>query len=248
LTSALASTTYLTSALASTTYLTSALAATTYLTSALAATTYLTSALAATTYLSITNAASTYLSITNAASTYLSIANAATTYLTQSNANSTYQKIVVGSIIQMPVGIVPPGYLECNGASSSVSTYPALSAVLNFLPYGGSSQSGIFFVPDYRGMFLRGKGQNGIDSNYASSSAYGMMQSDGIKTHTHNIDFGYITTASGGGSQNAYNSTGPSYNNPGTGSGRATGLTSNNANPYPDTRPGNFPILFCIKY
>ena len=157
--------------------------------------------------------------------------------------------MIVGSIIQMAMGVVPSGYLECNGASVSIATYPALSAYLNFT-YGGSAPSGLFNVPDFRGIFLRGKGTNGIDSNYASSSSYGMIQTDGIKAHTHDILFGYNQNVhvSGGSSQHAYNSTSPNYNNPGTGSGRASGLTTNNNNPYPDTRPGNFPILFCIKY
>ena len=75
-----------------------------------------------------------------------------------------------------------------------------------------------------------------------------MIQSDGIKTHTHNIDFGYLTTTGASGGQNAYNSTGPNYNNPGTGSGRQTITTNSNNVSYSETRPGNFPILFCIKY
>jgi hypothetical protein len=100
-------------------------------------------------------------------------------------------------------------------------------------------------------MFLRGKGTNGIDSNYASSSYYGMLQTDGIKSHTHDILFGYNANVQGsGGSFNAYCSTAPNYNNPGpaTVTPRATGITSNNANPYPDTRPGNFAVLMCIRY
>lgn len=186
-----------------------------------------------------------YLTTASAAATYQTIAGMSS-YLTTSSAAATYQPIVVGSIIQMAVGTVPSGYLACNGGSYSISTYPTLSAVLNFT-YGGSTGSGLFNVPDFRGMFLRGNGTNGIDSTYASAG-YGSLQTDGIKSHTHDILFGYLTTVSGGGGQNAYNSTSPNYNNPGTGSGRATGITSNNANPYPDTRPGNFAVLFCIKY
>ena len=165
-------------------------------------------------------------------------------YLTTASASSTYQPIVVGSIIQMAVGTVPSGYLACNGASLSTTTYSALFNVIGYT-YGGSSPN--FLLPDFRGTFLRGNGTNGFDSAYASAG-YGSLQTDGIKSHTHDILFGYLTTTSGGGSQNAYNSTSPNYNNPGSGSGRATGLTSNNANPYPDTRPGNFAVLFCIKY
>ena len=166
---------------------------------------------------------------------------------TKTYVDSTFHAIVVGSIIQMAMGTVPTGYLACNGGSYSSSTYPALSAFLNFT-YGGSAPSGMFQVPDFRGMFLRGAGTNGIDSAYASAG-YGSLQTDGIKTHTHGIDFGYNQNVQGsGGSFNAYSSTSPNYNNPGTGSGRATGITTSNNNPYPDTRPGNFAVLFCIKF
>jgi microcystin-dependent protein len=188
---------------------------------------------------------SSYLTSATASATYQTIAGMSS-YLTSATASATYQPMIVGSIIQMAMGTVPTGYLACNGGSYSSSTYPALSAFLNFT-YGGSSGSGMFQVPDYRGIFLRGAGTNGIDSTYVSSS-YGSLQTDGIKSHTHDILFGFLPTASGGGSQNAYNSTSPNYNNPGTGSGRATGLTSSNANPYADTRPANFAVLFCIKY
>ena len=165
-------------------------------------------------------------------------------YLTKTETNAL---MPVGSIHMMAMGTIPTGFLECNGQSVSISTYPALSAYLNFT-YGGSAPSGLFQVPDFRGMFLRGKGTNGIDSNYTSSSSYGMIQSDGIKSQTHNILFGYLPTTGSSGGQNAYNSTSPNYNNPGTGAGRVTGITSNNNNSYSETRPGNFPVLYCIKY
>ena len=149
----------------------------------------------------------------------------------------------------MAAGVVPSGYLECNGASVANSTYGALFNVIGYT-YGGTYPSAFFNVPDFRGMFLRGKGTNGIDNTYASSTNYGFLQPDGIKSHTHDILFGYnqnVQVTGGGG--NAYNTTGPNYNNPtGGGAQRATGITSNNANPYPDTRPGNFAVLFCIKY
>ena len=146
----------------------------------------------------------------------------------------------------MAVGTTPSGYLQCNGASLSTTTYSALFNVIGYT-YGGSGSN--FNVPDFRGIFLRGNGTNGFDSAYASAG-YGSLQTDGIKSHTHDILFGYnqnVQVTGGGG--NAYNSTGPNYNNPpGGGAQRATGITSNNANPYPDTRPGNFAVLFCIKY
>jgi microcystin-dependent protein len=205
---------------------------------------YLTSAVASATYQTIAGMSS-YLTSATASATYQTIAGMSS-YLTTATASATYQPMIVGSIIQMAMGTVPTGYLACNGGSYSSSTYPALSAFLNFT-YGGSSGSGMFQVPDFRGMFLRGAGTNGIDSTYASTS-YGSLQPDGIKTHTHDINFGFLTTTGTGGGGNAYNSTSPNYNNPDGGTGRAVGFTSSNNNPYADTRPGNFAVLFCIKY
>jgi len=215
-----------------------------YLLSSTASATYQTIA-GMTNYLTTIAAASTYLTIANASSTYQTIASMSS-YLTISSAAATYQPIVVGSIIQMPVATLPSGYLACDGGSYSIATYSALSTVLNFT-YGGSSPSGLFKTPDFRGMFLRGNGTNGIDSTYVSAN-YGSLQTDGIRAHTHDILFGFLPTVSGGGGQNAYNSTSPNYNNPGTGGGRSTGITSTNANPYADTRPGNFAVFYCIKY
>jgi microcystin-dependent protein len=188
---------------------------------------------------------SSYLTTASASSTYQTIAGMSS-YLTVASASSTYQPFVVGSIIQMAMATLPSGYLACDGGSYSTTTYSALSTFLNFT-YGGTAPSGLFKTPDFRGMFLRGAGTNGIDNTYASAT-YGSLQTDGIRAHTHDIDFGYLTTASSGGSQNAYNSTSPNYNNPNTGSGRATGFTESNNNPYPDTRPGNFCVFYCIKY
>ena len=167
---------------------------------------------------------------------------------TKTYVDSTFHQIIVGSIIQMAANVIPAGYLACDGASVSNSTYPALFNVIGYT-YGGTYPSATFSLPDFRGIFLRGKGTNGIDSTYASSTNYGFLQTDGIRAHTHDILFGYNQNVQGsGGSFNAYSSTSPNYNNPGTGSGRATGLTSNNANPYPDTRPANYAVLFCIKF
>ncbi len=177
--------------------------------------------------------------------TYQTITSMAS-YLTTSAAALLYQEKIVGSIIQMAVATLPSGYLACDGGSYSSATYSSLSTVLNFT-YGGSAPSGLFKTPDFRGMFLRGAGTNGIDSTYVSAN-YGSLQTDGIRAHTHDILFGYLPTVSGGGGQNAYNSTSPNYNNPGTGGGRSTGITSTNANPYPDTRPANFCVFYCIKY
>ena len=208
-------------------------------------------------YLTISNAAATYATIASlgsylttstAAATYATIASLGS-YLTTSTAAATYQPMIVGSIIQMAAGVVPSGYLECNGASVDNNTYGALFNVIGYT-YGGTYPSAIYSLPDFRGVFLRGKGVNGIDNTYASSTNYGFLQRDGLKAHSHGIDFGYSDSIQGGGSgaTRAYVSTSPNYNNPGPGTLRASGFTVNNPNPDPDTHPANYAVLFCIKY
>ena len=149
----------------------------------------------------------------------------------------------VGSIITMSVNSLPAGYLFCNGANISGGTiYANLFAVIG-TTYGNTGGiPGNFNVPNFNnGSFLRGFGGN--------SAAIGTQQADNIKTHTHDIKFGFLTTTGTGGGGNAYNSTAPNYNNPNSGAGRATGFTELNTAGSPDeTRPVNYAVYYCIKY
>lgn len=61
--------------------------------------------------------------------------------------------LTVGAVVPFAVGTVPAGYLECDGALISTTTYSALFSHLGTI-YG--SGSGTFAIPDYRGKFLRG--------------------------------------------------------------------------------------------
>jgi microcystin-dependent protein len=57
------------------------------------------------------------------------------------------QGVSTGLIIPWSTGTAPSGFLECNGASISTSTYAALFAVIGYT-YGGSGAS--FTLPDLR--------------------------------------------------------------------------------------------------
>ena len=149
----------------------------------------------------------------------------------------------VGPILTMANGTLPKRYLACNGTTYSITDYPDLYAVIG-TTFGGTS--GVNFTTPYYNnysAFLRGKG--------ADALAYGVVQNSNIKSHSHDIKFGYNDKVQGtGGSGNAYNSTGPlSFNNPGIGSGRATGFTELSTAGSPDEiRPLNFAVYYCIKY
>lgn len=80
----------------------------------------------------------------------------------------------VGSLIIWPTSTPPAGYLECDGAALSRTTYAALFAVLG-TTYGqgaGTQASTTFRLPDLRGEFIRGWDHGrGADANRTIGSA-----------------------------------------------------------------------------
>jgi microcystin-dependent protein len=140
---------------------------------------------------------------------------------------SIYAVNPVGSIIQMAVNLAPTGYLLCNGASYSTTTYAALYAVIGQI-YGFGT--GTFNVPNFQGAFLRGNGTQTKNSRTYTSNAPGVFQSDEVGSHTH--------------SQNVTN------NGVSTSVGSAFIPTSSNANSANSTenRPFNDCVYYYIKY
>lgn len=76
---------------------------------------------------------------------------------------------------------VPTGYLECNGAAVSRTTFSSLFAVIG-TAYGNGDGATTFNVPDMRGMFPRGWDHGaGVDP----ARSLGSTQADGFASHTH---------------------------------------------------------------
>lgn len=89
------------------------------------------------------------------------------------------------------------GWMLCDGRKLSAAQYPELFAVLGCL-YGcvtdgqGNQE---FYIPDYRGLFLRGADEGaGMDPDVSSrmlpnqsgtGSAVGSLQCDALQTHQH---------------------------------------------------------------
>jgi len=91
------------------------------------------------------------------------------------------QGVPAGSVFCMAVATVPSGYLECNGAAISRTTFSALFAVIG-TQYGAGNGSSTFNLPDLRGEFVRGF-DNGKGTDNGRS--IGSSQSDQNKNHTH---------------------------------------------------------------
>ena len=99
-----------------------------------------------------------------------------------------------GSVTAFAGNSLPSGYLKCNGALVSRSTYPDLFSAIG-TTYGSGDFSTTFRLPELRGEFVRGwDDSRGVDSG----RAFGSSQTDEFKSHTHRVnEGGDIPTYSG---------------------------------------------------
>ena len=91
------------------------------------------------------------------------------------------QAVPTGSVHMMATTTAPSGYLKCNGAAVSRTTYADLFAIIG-TTHGAGDGSSTFNVPDLRGEFVRGwDDSRGVDSG----RSFGSSQSDANKQHNH---------------------------------------------------------------
>lgn len=139
----------------------------------------------------------------------------------------TPSSVPVGTIIMFSASAPPTGYLECNGANISKTTYADLFAVIGNTYAAGSTTFGI---PDGRGYFFRGWDHGaGIDP----SRGFPTAQSDAFESHTHTF------TLKSSDASAAFAA---------DGSGTTSGNGTTNATGDTETRPVNITMLPCIKY
>lgn len=149
-----------------------------------------------------------------------------------------------GSVIAHMDDTVPDGYLECNGASLSTTTYSDLHGIIGY-KYGGSGSS--FNIPDLRGEFLRGWDHtSGIDPDRASRTnrgdgttgdVIGSKQNYQMQNHNHSGNYSYGTGTGGAWGSGISSS---AYANPISGY-----VVSQGGN---ETRPRNVYTMYCIRY
>ena len=126
--------------------------------------------------------------------------------------------VPIGSVFNLATTTVPTGFLECNGAAVSRSTYASLFAAIS-TTWGSGDGSSTFNLPDLRGQFVRGWDNSaGVDSGRSFASS----QSDQNKSHNHSItDSGHFHHAfrSGNSGESRFGSTLTSSNFPASGTG-----------------------------
>lgn len=94
--------------------------------------------------------------------------------------SSTPTYVPTGGMLMWGTSSAPTGYLLCNGAAVSRSTYSALYAVLG-TAYGSGDGSTTFNVPDFRDRFPVGAG-----TTYSANSSGGSADAV-VVSHTHTI-------------------------------------------------------------
>ena len=164
---------------------------------------------------------------------------------------ATKQYVDTGS----PAGIIAPfagtsaptGWLSCNGAAVSRTTYATLYAAIG-TTWGVGDGSTTFNVPDLRGMFLRGTGTNGTYGT-AIGQAVGTYAVDTYLNHTH-TDSGHTHTytmpdppSADGGGVGFGASRGSSTQSTGTGTANIQTSTTGGT----ETKPKNYGVLYIIK-
>ena len=175
--------------------------------------------------------------------------NLADTYAFSGTVSGAGESILKGSIIAYAGTSTPSGYLACDGAAVSRSTYADLFAAIG-TTWGTGNGSSTFNVPDLRAMFLRGTGTHGTadmaKGTDFSAPAVGTIENDQMQDHKHQTIMSpgtsYQTYSSYAIGNNAYGTT---YNF------NTTAPQAINSQGAPrtgdETRPVNAAVLYIIK-
>ena len=161
--------------------------------------------------------------------------------------------VPAGSVFSFATTTPPSGYLECNGAAVSRSTYASLFSAIS-TTWGVGDGSSTFNLPDLRGQFVRGWDNSaGVDSGRSFASS----QTDQNKEHTHSVtDPGHVHTTTfdnkkyfpGGGSTSvSYGGAGGYPADVFTMSSATTGISLANQGGT-EVRVKNYALMYVIKF
>lgn len=162
--------------------------------------------------------------------------------------------VPAGTVFTFASTTVPSGYLECNGAAVSRSTYATLFAAIS-TTFGVGDGSATFNLPDLRGQFVRGWANNATGTGDDGRS-FASSQSDQNKTHGHTAsvtDPGHRHVTKGHGTQDDGGS-----NLTGSTSGGTSSTSMNDANTGisvsvasdggAEVRVKNIALMYVIKF
>jgi microcystin-dependent protein len=185
-------------------------------------------------------AARSALGVTGGSTSLNNLANLTNTankipYMTGSDAWALTDMFPVGGIIPVASASAPAGFLECDGAAVSRTTYANLFAIVS-TTYGAGDGSTTFNVPDLRAEFIRGWDHGkGTDSG----RALGSSQAESVGPHSHDLNLFATTTIAHDGSAEGDRTVQ-------SGGSGASGYIANNSGT--ENRPRNLAFLMAIKY
>lgn len=151
--------------------------------------------------------------------------------------------VPAGLIMFYASSTLPTGFLKCNGAAVSRTTYSALFTAIG-TTFGSGDGSTTFNLPDMRGYFPRGWVDNGtVDSG----RSFGSTQTDAFQSHIHTVS--QPNWAVGYGSNGGqWGTNSPGGGSPLSSSSPATDGSYGTPRVATETRPVNIALLACIKY
>ena len=139
--------------------------------------------------------------------------------------------IPTATIVPWTTASIPTGYLECNGAAVSRSTYSALFAIIG-TTYGAGDGASTFNVPNLADNVAVSKsnnkalastgGANTVAStgNVGGSTANASLTEAQLASHAHNMPSGPGPWGGGGSNNNTQQPGGSARNTTNTGSGQ----------------------------
>lgn len=137
---------------------------------------------------------------------------------------------IAGEIKTFAMSSAPTGFLKCNGAAVSRTTYARLFTAIG-VTYGVGDGVTTFNLPELRGEFIRGLDDGrGVDTG----RGIGTAQADELKSHTHTVYGAGSADNSGDYAARSYSSYPINFTSAATGGS--------------ETRPRNKAMLYCIRY
>ncbi len=155
--------------------------------------------------------------------------------------------IMPGDIIITGGSAVRSGFLGCNGAAVSRTTYAALFAAIG-IAYGSGDGVTTFNIPDGRGEFLRGWDSiGGSGAGVDPGRALGSKQADCFQDHDHTFTSEIGTTGGSGTTAGNNFATAPrTITTSGAANGRPNSTSPSGTQG--ETRPVNVAVMYQIKY
>ena len=165
--------------------------------------------------------------------------------------------VPAGTVVAYAADTVPSGFLECNGANVSRSTYAQLYSAIG-VTWGAGDGSSTFGLPDLRGEFIRGwdnsRGVDGSRGFASTQSSQNQQHNHGVTDPSHSHTQRGLALNGGSGSVAITLGSGQSYQigysgqqssiTTGTSS---TGISINNAGGS-EARPRNVSLMYIIRF